>query len=80
MHSLGLPKPGVYKRIDKNDSEIERLETSPELIHSLFHTEEGDIFTLDEPDCKITIAPIDTPGHLSDHLCFLMKESRDNNS
>jgi len=77
MQSLGLPKPNVYKRIDGNESELERLETSPKLTQSLFHTEEGDIFTLNQPDCTISLAPVNTPGHLSDHLCFLMKESRD---
>jgi len=70
MISRGHPAPRVYKRIDGNTCEISRLETNPGLKDHLCHTEEGERFELD----GIEFTPINTPGHLSDHLCFLMKE------
>ena len=72
MKSLKKPTPKVYKFIDGCPTEKSRLNSSPDLINHLFHTKEGDSFEL-EP--SITLFPIETPGHLSDHLCFLMKES-----
>lgn len=71
MEERGHPKPKVYKRIDGNNCELSRLETNPALKDSLVHTEEGDVFNLD----GISFIPVNTPGHLSDHLCFLMNEN-----
>jgi glyoxylase-like metal-dependent hydrolase (beta-lactamase superfamily II) len=70
MKERGHPKPKVYKRIDGNTCEISRLETNPGLKEHLCHTEEGETFELD----GISLTPVNTPGHLSDHLCFLMNE------
>lgn len=71
MQSLKLPTPKVYKLIDGCPTEKSRLRTNPELKNYLYHTKEGDQFDLED---GISLLPIDTPGHTSDHLCFLMKE------
>ena len=49
---------------------MSRIESSPELKESLVHIKEGDTFPLDD----LELMPIETPGHTSDHLCFLLKE------
>ena len=71
MKTLNKPKPKVYKLIDGCPTEQSRLRSNPDLVNNLFHTKEGDSFELSP---SITLFPIETPGHLSDHLCFLMKE------
>ena len=40
----------------------------------MVHVKEGDVFTLEGHNAPIEFMPIDTPGHLSDHLCYLIKE------
>ena len=74
MQSLDRPTPQVCKFIDGNPSEIARLENNPGLEKHMFHVKEGDVFTVDGLNGPIEFMPIDTPGHLSDHLCFLIKE------
>ena len=34
------------------------------------HCEEGDSFKIE----NVSLLPIQTPGHMSDHLCFVVKE------
>jgi len=67
----------VMKRIDGNVSELSRLENNPGLDENLFHTEEGCKYEIEnENDGKvIDFYPINTPGHLSDHLIYLMKSN-----
>ena len=75
MTSLGKPAPKVYKRVDGCETELQRLTEYPELKQYLHHTEEGDEHKLGGSDCSISLYPVNTPGHTSDHLCFLLKES-----
>ena len=83
MVKLGHKAPKVHKFIDRNASEIMRYENNPGLENNMVHTKEGDVFVLEdelnigrEVIKKIELHPINTPGHMSDHLCFLMKELR----
>jgi len=73
----------VHKFVDGNVSELMRYENNPGLEQNMVHTKEGDLFVLDdelnldqEVLKKIELHPIYTPGHMSDHLCFLMKETK----
>lgn len=76
MESMELPTPMVLKRIDGNTSELGRLENNPGLDEHLFHTEEGCKYEIEEENGKvIEFYPINTPGHLSDHLIYLMKSN-----
>jgi glyoxylase-like metal-dependent hydrolase (beta-lactamase superfamily II) len=71
---MELPTPMVLKRIDGNPSELSRLENNPGLDEHLFHTEEGCEYQIKNDDGSvIDFYPINTPGHLSDHLIFLVK-------
>ena len=81
MVSLGHKAPKVHKFMDGNQSEVMRYENNPGLEQNMIHTEEGHSFILDEKigdTIKVEVLPINTPGHMSDHLCFLMKETRIN--
>ena len=70
----------MYKFIDGNKTEEIRLNDSEIVKKNLYHAKEGDSFILSETidDGQTTInlelKPIETPGHMSDHLCFLFKE------
>lgn len=78
MVKNGHPAPQVLKFKDGNEVEAERLKEKPQLADVLKHTCEGDNFQLvDVKDGRLItleLKPIETPGHLSDHLCFLLKE------
>jgi len=56
------------------------LKSSPNLFNYLLNTSEGDLFKIastnfdNKWDIEIILKPINTPGHLSDHLCFLVSE------
>jgi len=70
LDSIGYPAPKVFKRIDGNFSEKMRFKNNPILKTCLFNIKDSDTFHID----GITISPVHTPGHLSDHLCYLIKE------
>ena len=72
---LGQPRPKVYKLVDGNESELERLTTSPDLDRYLEDVREGTEFVLEEGSAMVKLLPIETPGHLSDHLCFQFEEN-----
>lgn len=40
------------------------------LDNYVFNTREGDVFTIDD---YATLKVIETPGHLEDHICFLLE-------
>ena len=67
---LGHPTPTVHKYIDHNIFEENRCDGNPGLRENLRHCQEGEDFKLD----KVSLLPIQTPGHMSDHLCFVVKE------
>jgi glyoxylase-like metal-dependent hydrolase (beta-lactamase superfamily II) len=71
--SLGKREPIVYKFLDGNIVEKKRLNLMPKL--NINHTKEGDCFIVDDME----LCPIETPGHLSDHLCFLLKNGEEYN-
>ena len=63
--------PRVYKRVMENlQTDKNRLVEHPELSAILFNTREGDIFQVEEASLIV----YETPGHIEDHLCFLLKE------
>ena len=82
MGKLGRPLPKIYKFVDGNESELERYEEHEELKEHLCHVTEESSFEIignvgsgkNTKECRIEIKPIETPGHLSDHLCFLYTE------
>lgn len=79
MESLGLDPPQVYKFIDGNLNEETRIENNPGLEDNLFHCEEGDHFVIndvgeDGKKYRIEVLPIETSGHTTDHLNFMMTE------
>ena len=80
MEQIGKPIPKIYKFIDGNDPELERFEENQDVKEHLRHINEQSSFEMtgklgkSSKDYKITIKPIETPGHLSDHLCFLYTE------
>lgn len=41
------------------------------------NTREGDTFQVEaeDPTHPVTLTVIETPGHISDHLCFLIEEA-----
>lgn len=40
------------------------------LDNYVFNVREGDVFTIDD---YATLKVIETPGHLDDHICFLLE-------
>lgn len=66
--------PKIYKKVDGNRYEAKRLKNKmiAEHLHDL---REGQSFTLGEGSDSVQILPIETPGHLSDHLCFELVEN-----
>lgn len=81
MGELGKPIPKIYKKIDGSFTELKRLKEVEQLKDHLHHIDEKSCFELVEKigqsqtqECKITIKPIETPGHTSDHLSFLYSE------
>ena len=71
---MGKKAPPVYKLIDGNESEVERVKTSPELEYHMRDVREGRIFEILNGADSISIKAVETPGHLSDHLCFKLEE------
>mmetsp|Transcript_14025 Transcript_14025/g.23828 ORF Transcript_14025/g.23828 Transcript_14025/m.23828 type:complete len:193 (-) Transcript_14025:479-1057(-) len=81
---LGKPTPRVYKYVDGCATELNRVKSYPELKDYIVNVREGDQFLIEseaDPALNgngdwgdITIFPIETAGHLSDHLCYLVKE------
>lgn len=75
MVKNGHPAPRVFKFKDGNEIEKNRIKEFPQLEENLYHAMEGDSFKLSEvPTHNFNLMPIETPGHISDHLCFLLKE------
>lgn len=63
--------PMVYKRVmDRLQTDRNRIDEHPEILACLYNTREGDTFSQD--GAAITV--VETPGHIDDHLCFLLKE------
>jgi glyoxylase-like metal-dependent hydrolase (beta-lactamase superfamily II) len=57
-----------YLQTDKN-----RLEEHPDIENFLYNTREGDSFTIENDNgIASQLLPIETPGHIDDHLCFLL--------
>lgn len=78
---LNKPLPQIMKFVNNSAQEQERLKDTPEMKEFIHHTKEGDKFTLTETltngeNMVLDLMPIETPGHLSDHLCFLLKTTK----
>lgn len=71
-------EPKVYKfRCPDLEMEKSRFVEHPELDNHLFHTDEKDTYTIIDESGRskpILFKPIETPGHLKDHLCFLIQQ------
>ena len=75
MEQLGRPSPKVYKLIcNELPTDINRLEEHPDLDHYLMNVRENDEFYIDDGDSKLKLTVVETPGHIKDHLCFLLEE------
>jgi len=57
--------------MDHLQTDQNRMEEHPELVDFLRNTREGDVFSIEG---GLTLLPIETPGHIDDHLCFMLKE------
>ncbi|CDW74286.1 metallo-beta-lactamase domain protein [Stylonychia lemnae] len=68
---LGHASPIVLKYVcDNLETDQLRLFEHPDLAQYLFNIREGDVFLMDDWILK----PIETPGHIKDHLCFLLEQ------
>lgn len=56
--------------VDDLAEQDNRILEHPQLYNYLLNTREGDKFVVD--NCILTT--IETPGHIKDHLCFLLEE------
>ena len=62
----------MYKRVMEDlQTDKNRLEEHPQIEGYLRNTREGDVFTLEG---GLSLKAIETPGHIDDHLCFLLEE------
>jgi glyoxylase-like metal-dependent hydrolase (beta-lactamase superfamily II) len=67
--------PRVYKFVnEKLETDRNRIMEHPEILDHLFNTREGDTFTIvnREGEAPAVLTCIETPGHIDDHLCFLL--------
>ena len=74
MEQLGRPTPKIFKKIDGNPSEMERVNENFNIKDNLFNIGEGDCFQISSDKIELKLKVIETPGHLSDHLCYLLHE------
>ncbi|TNV77656.1 hypothetical protein FGO68_gene2333 [Halteria grandinella] len=74
--------PSVFKFVDeKLETDRNRLMEHPEIESYLFNTRDGDVFTvINAPgETPITLTCVETPGHIDDHLCFLLQQEGEDN-
>ena len=73
QEGLCSDRPQVYKNVNNHlQTDKNRLEEHPELENYLFNIGEGDVFSI-EGNSKLSV--IETPGHIDDHLCFMLEEA-----
>lgn len=74
MQELGKPSPTVYKLITDLVTDINRVSEHPDIEDYLMNVREGDVFEIKEKDLTLKLTVVETPGHIKDHLCFLLEQ------
>ena len=64
---------GVFKRLTDNRFEREVFEKFPDLRQKVNTIEDNQIFQVEE---GLSIQALYTPGHIDDHMSFLLREER----